>query len=107
MHLPILQPHFAAIGQLGEGGIYLLAIGLSQVISNVPATILLLQKSRLPKCWPGGEYRRLWPAAGIAGQPDCAAHGTGRQSVVAFPSVFPADACRSMLCGWLLLQLLR
>lgn len=44
MHLPLLQPHFAAISQLGEGGLYLLAIGLSQVISNVPATILLLQK---------------------------------------------------------------
>lgn len=44
MHLPLLQPHFAAIGQLSEGGLYLLAIGLSQVISNVPATILLLQK---------------------------------------------------------------
>ncbi|QDY41454.1 SLC13 family permease [Candidatus Pantoea soli] len=44
MHLPALQPWFARIGQLGEGGIYLLAIGLSQVISNVPATILLLQK---------------------------------------------------------------
>ncbi len=44
MHLPLLQPHFAAISQLSEGGLYLLAIGLSQVISNVPATILLLQK---------------------------------------------------------------
>ncbi len=45
MHLPALQPWFARIGQLGEGGIYLLAIGLSQFISNVPATILLLQKT--------------------------------------------------------------
>lgn len=44
MHLSWLQPHFAAIGQLGEGGLYLLAIGFSQIISNVPATILLLQK---------------------------------------------------------------
>lgn len=44
MHLSLLQPHFAAIGNLGQGGLYLLAIGLSQIISNVPATILLLQK---------------------------------------------------------------
>jgi len=44
MHLPVLQPWFARIDRLGEGGIFLLAIGLSQFISNVPATILLLQK---------------------------------------------------------------
>ncbi|MET3813030.1 di/tricarboxylate transporter [Pantoea sp. AN62] len=42
--LPVMQAHFDAIAQLGQGQLYLLAIGLSQVISNVPATILLLQK---------------------------------------------------------------
>lgn len=42
--LPVLQAHFDAITHLGDGALYLLAIALSQVISNVPATILLLQK---------------------------------------------------------------
>ncbi|NIF22924.1 SLC13 family permease [Candidatus Pantoea multigeneris] len=42
--LPLLQAHFSAVSQLGQGGVYLLAIALSQVISNVPTTILLLQK---------------------------------------------------------------
>lgn len=40
--LPWLQEPLHHISQLGEGGHYLLAIGLSQAISNVPATILLL-----------------------------------------------------------------
>lgn len=44
--LPVLQSAFQHIAQLPEGGVYLLGIGLSQVISNVPATILLL--SNLP-----------------------------------------------------------
>lgn len=43
-HLPLVQQHFDALAHLGDGAIYLLAIGLSQIISNVPATILLLQK---------------------------------------------------------------
>ncbi|ORM55471.1 anion transporter [Pantoea conspicua] len=42
--LPMMQAHFDQITHLGQGQLYLLAIGLSQVISNVPATILLLQK---------------------------------------------------------------
>ncbi|KOC92822.1 SLC13 family permease [Winslowiella iniecta] len=40
--LPVLQEPLQHISQLGDGGRYLLAIGLSQIISNVPATILLL-----------------------------------------------------------------
>lgn len=40
--LPTVQPWFAAIATLSNSGVYLLGIGLSQVISNVPATILLL-----------------------------------------------------------------
>lgn len=43
-HLPLLQTRFGAIAHYDKGALYLLAIGLSQVISNVPATILLLQK---------------------------------------------------------------
>lgn len=43
-HLSVVQHHFDAVSRLGDGAIYLLGIGLSQVISNVPATILLLQK---------------------------------------------------------------
>lgn len=37
-----LQPAFAAIAGLNDGGVYALGIGLSQIVSNVPATILLL-----------------------------------------------------------------
>lgn len=40
--LPVVQPWLAAIATLSDGGVYALSIGLSQVISNVPATILLL-----------------------------------------------------------------
>ena len=44
--VPLLQTALASVGQLSHGGQYLLAAGLSQFISNVPATILLL--SSLP-----------------------------------------------------------
>lgn len=37
-----LQPAFAAIAGLSDGGVYALGVGLSQIVSNVPATILLL-----------------------------------------------------------------
>jgi len=40
--LPPLQPAFAAIAGLSYGGVYALGVGLSQIVSNVPATILLL-----------------------------------------------------------------
>lgn len=42
VELAPLHPLFAQIAHLPEGGLYLLGIGLSQVISNVPATILLM-----------------------------------------------------------------
>lgn len=44
--LPALQVSLHHLSQLSAAGQYLLAIGLSQIISNVPATILLL--SSLP-----------------------------------------------------------
>jgi len=44
--LPLVQSTLHLAGQLPAGGQFLLAAGLSQVISNVPATILLL--SSLP-----------------------------------------------------------
>lgn len=44
--LPLLQNALPAVERLPDGGIFLLAAGLSQVISNVPTTILLL--SNLP-----------------------------------------------------------
>ncbi|MBE0151871.1 SLC13 family permease [Serratia sp. PL7] len=40
--LPALQPLFDQIASLADGSVYVLGIALSQVISNVPATILLL-----------------------------------------------------------------
>lgn len=44
--LPAIQSLLQTTGQLSQGGQFLMAAGLSQVISNVPATILLL--SSLP-----------------------------------------------------------
>lgn len=40
--LPAIQPLFTEIASLSDSRVYALGIGLSQVISNVPATILLL-----------------------------------------------------------------
>ena len=40
--LPVLQQTLAGINQLPAGGLFALGIGLSQFISNVPSTILLL-----------------------------------------------------------------
>lgn len=40
--LPALQHSLHGVGQLSDGSLWLTAIGLSQVISNVPSTILLL-----------------------------------------------------------------
>ena len=40
--LPALHRALPQVGQLTEGGLWLTAIGLSQFISNVPATILLI-----------------------------------------------------------------
>ena len=40
--LPVLQQSLAGVSGLSEGQLWLTAIGLSQVISNVPSTILLL-----------------------------------------------------------------
>ena len=40
--LPVLQQSLAGVSSLSEGQLWLTAIGLSQVISNVPSTILLL-----------------------------------------------------------------
>lgn len=40
--LPALQHALNGVGQLSAGGLWLTSIGLSQFISNVPATILLL-----------------------------------------------------------------
>ena len=40
--LPVLQQWLNGVGQLSPGGLWLTAIGLSQFISNVPSTILLL-----------------------------------------------------------------
>lgn len=42
IQLPLLKGALASVGGLSEPGLWLTAIGLSQVISNVPATILLL-----------------------------------------------------------------
>jgi len=108
MNLPLLQPHFAAISQLGEGGLYLLAIGFSQVISNVPATILLLQK--------------VPPSDVLAWAVNIGGFGLLPGSLANLIALRMAQDARvwwrfhlfslpmlawSMLCGWLLLHWLR
>ncbi|WP_455427495.1 SLC13 family permease [Dryocola sp. LX212] len=40
--LPVLEHALQGVSQLSQGGLFALGVGLSQVISNVPATILLL-----------------------------------------------------------------
>lgn len=40
--LPVLHHALSGVGHLSDGGLWLTAIGLSQVISNVPSTILLI-----------------------------------------------------------------
>ncbi|WP_202307527.1 SLC13 family permease [Dryocola clanedunensis] len=40
--LPVLEHALHGVSQLSEGGLFALGVGLSQVISNVPSTILLL-----------------------------------------------------------------
>lgn len=42
IQLPVLQNVLHSVGGLSQPGLWLTAIGLSQVISNVPSTILLL-----------------------------------------------------------------
>ena len=42
IQLPILRENLPGVAQLSSGGLFLLAVGLSQFISNVPSTILLL-----------------------------------------------------------------
>lgn len=42
--LPALQQAIDTLAHFSEAKLYLVAVGLSQIISNVPATILLLQK---------------------------------------------------------------
>ncbi len=42
IQLPALRENLPAVTQFSSGGLFLLGVGLSQFISNVPATILLL-----------------------------------------------------------------
>ncbi|VFS68969.1 Inner membrane protein YbiR [Raoultella terrigena] len=93
IQLPVLHQLLSSVGQLSPGGLWLTAIGLSQFISNVPATILLL--NYVPPstllAW-AVKRRRLWPASRLAGQPDCPAHGGGQAYLVALSSLLSADA---------------
>ena len=90
--LPALQQAMQSLTQAGEGVHYLLALGLSQAISNVPPPSCYCSFARQRAVGPGGQYRRLWPAARFAGQFDCAAHGAGQAHLVAVPSLLRANA---------------
>nr|KSB86462.1 hypothetical protein LFZ31_15890 [Salmonella enterica subsp. enterica serovar Newport str. S09097] len=74
--LPALQGVFNQVGALSHLGLWLTAIGLSQVISNVPSTILLLNyvPASTLLAWAvniGG----FWSAAGVAGKSYCFTDG--------------------------------
>ncbi|OQP35883.1 SLC13 family permease [Pantoea latae] len=106
-HLPLVQRHFDAVAHLGDGAIYLLAIGLSQVISNVPATILLLQK--IP---PSELFAWAVNIGGFGLLPGSLANlialrmAQDRRVWWQFHLFSLPMLAWSMLCGWLLLRLL-
>ncbi len=91
--LPVLQGVLSNVSHLSEPGLWLTAIGLSQVISNVPSTILLLNyvPPSLLLAWAvnvGG----LWFITRIAGKFDCVTDGERSPYLVAFSSLFDTDA---------------
>lgn len=53
IQLPVLQHVLHSVSGLSQPGLWLTAIGLSQFISNVPSTILLLNYVPLTRCWRG------------------------------------------------------
>ncbi len=76
IQLPALHSVLTSARSAFAPGLWLTAIGLSQFISNVPATILLL--NYVPPdtlLAPGGERGRFRFTARIAGQSDCFADG--------------------------------
>ncbi|STV76870.1 putative transport protein [Klebsiella michiganensis] len=91
--LPALQHALNGVGQLSAGGLWLTSIGLSQFISNVPATILLLNyvPPSVLLAWAVnvGGFGLL---PGLSGKPDCAAHGWRSPYLVAFPYLLSAHA---------------
>lgn len=90
--LPALQGVLGNVSHLSEPGLWLTAIGLSQVISNVPSTILLLNyvPPSLLLAWAvnvGG-----FGLLRIAGKFDCVTDGERSPYLVAFSSLFDTDA---------------
>ncbi len=82
IQLPVLQNVLHSVGGLSQPGLWLTAIGLSQVISNVPSTILLLNYVPLRYCWRGrstsaalGCCPARWLTSSPCGWPTIAASG--------------------------------
>lgn len=73
--LPVLHGITSQIGTLSAPGLWLTAIGLSQFISNVPSTILLLNYVPPTLLLAGQLISEVWPVAGVAGESDCFTHG--------------------------------
>lgn len=82
IQLPVLQTVLHSVSGLSQPGLWLTAIGLSQVISNVPSTILLLNYVPQRYCWRGrstsaalGCCPARWPTSSPCGWPTIAASG--------------------------------
>lgn len=90
--LPALQGVLGNVSHLSEPGLWLTAIGLSQVISNVPSTILLLNyvPPSLLLAWAVNVGALVYYR--IAGKFDCVTDGERSPYLVAFPSLFNTDA---------------
>ncbi len=80
------------VSHLSEPGLWLTAIGLSQVISNVPSTILLLNyvSPSLLLAWAVNVGALVYYR--IAGKFDCVTDGERSPYLVAFSSLFDTDA---------------
>ncbi|VTN25488.1 citrate transporter family protein [Klebsiella pneumoniae] len=91
--LPALHQVLSGVGTLSGGGLWLTAIGLSQVISNVPSTILLLNyvPPSILLAWAVnvGGFGLL---PGSAGQYYRPAYGQRSAHLVALPSLLHSNA---------------
>lgn len=91
--LPALQGVLGNVSHLSEPGLWLTAIGLSQVISNVPSNHIVAELcAAVFITGMGGKRRWLWVITRIAGKFDCATYGERSPHLVAFPSLFNTDA---------------
>ena len=97
-----VQHAMARLDLTDAATLYGVSIAASQVISNVPAAIALVEYS---KDWRAGlwcQRWRFWPGAGLSRESDCAAPGRRPQGLVAVSRLFGAVSGGGSCCGlWL------